>query len=65
MAVWLRGRVAEWPKLISAEMSTIVYDSGRSREIFPCNLATISIFFLNMASGGLYYLYLSIMVYIY
>ena len=29
----LRGRVAPWPKLISAEMSTIVYDGGRSRKV--------------------------------
>ena len=35
------GRVAVWPKLISAD----VYDGGRSRKIFPWNLATnINIF---------------------
>ena len=25
--------MAAWPKLISAEMSTIVYDGGRSRKV--------------------------------
>ena len=32
-ATCLRGRVAAWPKLISAKMSTIVYDGGRSRKL--------------------------------
>ena len=33
MAAWPSGRVAAWPILISAKMSIIVYDGGRSHKV--------------------------------